>query len=205
MRMPGGMALAQLIVYLVRRLGSVPRTKLVKLVYLVDERWSQQHPTTLTGVSYVSDNHGPNAEGNVIVKAADVMQGHEVKMSKSLSKWAKPLYIYKVDHAPRFEPEFSAEAKDVIEESIRQYGGLAIPDIVALSKSTAPYRQSRPGDTLDMRSLSEKGQESLTALQQSVRALGNLEQFAETPVGDEEPEQGAVDRIQRRALLAETE
>jgi hypothetical protein len=204
--MPGGKTLGQLIAYLVRRLGSVPRTKLVKLVYLVDERWSQQHPTTLTGTSYVRDNHGPNAEGNVIVKAADVMQGHEVRMQTSLSKWGKPQYIYKVGHAARFQPEFAQEAMDVIEEILQLYGGLSIDDIVAVSKSTTPFRQSPPlGGKLDMRPLSDRARDSLGQLQESVRALGDLKRFADLPVGDEEPARGVVDKIQRKALLAETE
>jgi len=198
--------LAQLIAYLVRRLGSVPRTKLVKLVYLVDERWSQEHGRTLTGADYIRDNHGPNAEGNAIVKTAEAMQGHELKMHTGLSKRGRLQHTYKVGHASRFEPKFDQAKTGVIEEIISLCGGLSIDDIVTVSKSTVPFRESaRHGARLDMRTLSDRGRDSLTELQQRVQERGDLNRFAEFPVGDEEPERGIVDSIQTRALLAETE
>ncbi len=206
MAQPIKTTLAQLVAYFVRRLGSIPRTKLVKLVYLADERWSQQHGETLTGANYIHDNHGPNAEGNIIIKTAGEMDGRELTMQSSGTKWGKRLFLYKVGHAPRFEPLFPPEALEVIEETIRLYGGMSIDDIVAASKSTVAFRdRPQANGRLDMRALSTKARDGLARLQDSVDAFGDLRRFADLPVGDEEPEHGAVDRLQQRALLGETE
>lgn len=197
---------ARLITYVVRRLGSVPRTKLVKLIYLTDERWSQGHGASLSGLRYVYDNHGPNAEGNLIVKIAEAMNGHELKIETTQSKWGKPQYMYKVGPAPRFEPQFQGEAFEITEEVLRVYGGLSIEDIIAASKSTGPFASGpQPGDTLDMRMLTEKARESLIGLRKRVRGFGDLDQFAEGPPDDQEPEDGIADRLQKRAFSTETE
>src|SRR5437762_1544089 len=68
------------------RLQAVARTKLVKLIYFIDYIYFQHRGRTLTGLRYVWDHFGPNAENDEIRDSAEEL----VKLSAIHVRREKP-------------------------------------------------------------------------------------------------------------------
>lgn len=190
--------LNELLMYLVGRLGKMPRSKLVKLVYLVDERWFQLRGKTLTGLDYAFDHYGPNAEGNAIVKAGDRLAGHELSIRPQPSARGAEWYAYSLGPEPRFTPALGTDVQEIVEEVIGRYGRMTVDQIVAASKETRPFRfRPQPGERLRMVSLEVEARENLDRLRSRAAAIGAVDvREAE----ESEPAGGSIDRLQRRAL-----
>ncbi len=164
--------LANVEAHLVQRLGTMPRTKLVKLVYLIDERFFQLYGRTLTGMSYVYDDYGPNAVDNLIVRVGDMLNGHELLIEESVTKKGVRWYAYRTGPSPRFDPGFPPEATHTIDEIVGECGRLPVEEIVAVAKKTRPFR-SNPvqGSRLEMVTLRQDASRRLDDLRRAAALL----------------------------------
>jgi hypothetical protein len=179
----------------------MPRTKLVKLVYLVDERYFRLYGRTLTGLAYEYDDYGPNAVDNLIVKVGDLLDNHELSINRARALFGGPKFEYQVGPAPRFEPILDESAAEVVDQIIGQYGRLSLTGIIAASKATAPFALSpKPGDRLQMKSLKEEARTNLDALRTKAKARSEAAKWDDDEVGPAEAPGGQIDQAQSRAL-----
>ena len=191
--------LAKLEAHLIQRLGEMPRTKLVKLVYLIDERYYRLHGRTLTGMGYIYDDHGPNAVDNQIVKVGDLLDNRELVIEQHSTWSGSPQFNYKPGPAPRFDPTFPPDATDTIEEVVEECGAMSVKAIVEASKGTWPFRSNpNQGDALQMQTL--KGNATSRLEQIRAAALKLSRPFDDGEIGYQEPLGGAADRAQGNNL-----
>ena len=133
--------------------GPVYRTKLVKLVYLIDYLFYQHYGRTLTGLEYVWDHYGPNAISDAIVhEASGLTRSGAVYMSERPNPYGELSYVYKIAPAASVRP-LSAEAEQVVEAVLARYGAMKVPQIVNASKRTKPFEQARQYQLLRMERL----------------------------------------------------
>jgi hypothetical protein len=124
------------------------RTHLVKLAYLADYTYARHTGRTISGLQYVYDNYGPNAEGNEIVKQADRLKTVGlIAMGRGSTPNGNSRYLYQADTGP--EVTLGDElAEKIVGDVVRAYGALYWRDVVVASKKTKPFERAKRGDRL---------------------------------------------------------
>lgn len=120
------------------------RTKLVKMTYLIDEAYYRLHGKTITGLTYIWDNYGPNAESNEIVRVLDRL-AYEGSVTKSVGRTptGNPTYSYKVadDFSAGSLPLTESEWIE-IQAATRRYKRMNVKSITTESKKTDAFRRA---------------------------------------------------------------
>jgi uncharacterized phage-associated protein len=146
------------IVAVLEELGErVHRTKLVKLIYLIDELFYRHFGQTLTGLSYMWDDFGPNAIGNAVVKEADrlALKG-VVHIDPYLNYYGETSYLYSLERKkPRLAGKLSETERYVIRDVVAHYGKYGIKAIVKVSKQTESFTTARQYDIIKMKKSTE--------------------------------------------------
>ncbi len=130
--------------------GATGRTKLVKLVYLVDNLWAEHAGSPLTGYSYHWDNYGPNAVGNEIVATLDSLSAAGlVRSSQGSTPYGNPAYYYRASQAcdPTQLP-LSSDEWMFIQSVTKRFGKLNRESVVKAAKATLPMKHAAQGDVL---------------------------------------------------------
>lgn len=131
----------------------VHRTKLVKLVYLADTIFYEHFGKTITGLSYMWDDFGPNAISNAIVKEAEKLVDKDYACMKvGTSIYGSDNYLY--SSGPK-KLEISQELlspleRQVIRDVVERYRSYNITQIVAASKRTEPFKTTHQYEVLKM-------------------------------------------------------
>ena len=123
--------------------GSVNRTKLVKLTYLLDESEYRLHGKTMTGFDYIWDNYGPNAKANGIVACLAGMVDRDLVTMQRLDGSHGPQYNYRVFRGcvPANLPLSSEDWVNIFAIA-QNYGRLNSKVVVAKSKETEPMKRA---------------------------------------------------------------
>lgn len=132
---------------------STLRTKLVKLVYLADNRFYEFTGRTITGNQYRWDHYGPNAEGNTIVEAAEYLANEgEISGSAKSSRHGTVVYPYRIKDRDKVWGKVVSGLDDgeiqILRDIVRQYGHLDQDRIVSASKGTKPFANAQQYDRL---------------------------------------------------------
>ncbi len=129
------------------------RTKLVKLVYLVDNLRAEHLGDQLSDFSYRWDNYGPNAAGNGIVRSLASLESQgKVRMAQRALPNGNATYQYCV--AKGFDSaDLPLDADDwqFINAIVKRYGRESTPNVVRASKETLPMRGAERGAALELR------------------------------------------------------
>jgi hypothetical protein len=122
--------------------NGVYRTKLVKLVYLLDETNYRLRGRTMTGFGYEWSHYGPNAVGNAIVSTLDgLVKAGTITMENEATPNGT---AYRYQIAPSFDPtklSLSADEWAEIRSVNYRYGKMNRDKIVQESKATAPMQK----------------------------------------------------------------
>ena len=133
----------------------VHRTRLVKLVYLADNRFFESTGRTLTGNAYMWDHYGPNAVGNAIVaEAGELVDLGVIRMFVGVSAYGGGAYRYWVDSPEEAwelaRNDLDASELQVLMEAVEEYGGLDVGSLVRESKETRPFARAEQYSVLEM-------------------------------------------------------
>ena len=129
--------------------GTVPRTKLVKLTYLLDGANYGLRGQTMTGFEYIWDNYGPNAQSNGIVRRLDEMIEAGVISMREKKGTRGPAYLYRIDpYRDLASLPLSSDDWVEIHTTVYKYGKLRTEEVVKVSKDTEPMREVQQYDTL---------------------------------------------------------
>ena len=147
-----------MIVTVLQALGSpVHRTKLVKLIYLIDELFYQHFGRTMSGLAYMWDDFGPNTIGNAVVKEADrlALKGI-VHMDPRLNYYGETSYLYSLERGRTgLAAKLSEADRYVVRDVVAHYGKYGVRDIVRISKQTEPFKNARQYSVLKMKKSAE--------------------------------------------------
>lgn len=133
--------------------GTVHRTKLVKLIYLIDNRFYELTGQTLTGLKYMWDHHGPNAVSDAIVNELSLLtKTGKVHMNETTSSYGGPAYIYKLegDWRKSAEAHLTPTELNIIQSVVHEFGQMNVTQIVNASKQTQPFKNAQRYDVLKM-------------------------------------------------------
>ena len=146
------------IVAVLQALGKpVHRTKLVKLVYLIDELYHEHFGRTLTGLSYMWDDFGPNAVGNAIVKEADrlALKGI-VHIDPQPNYYGETSYLYSLEPKKGgLAEKLSESERYVIRDVVTHYAKYGVRDIVRIAKQTESFKNTKQYSLLKMKKSAE--------------------------------------------------
>lgn len=164
-----------------------PRTKLVKLVYLLDNMFYEYWGRTLTGLDYVWDEYGPNAVDNAIVTQTNELTDSLLSMRRVITSYFNIGYLYEL-REPNMQSlpfQISDLEMDFIKEIVTLYGDMNVPQIKAAAKKTAPFRTAKPFERLEMKSHAEMAQQRIRELRRKLDAE-NIRVTAEIPLSPED-------------------
>lgn len=156
----------------------------------------------MTGAEWIYDNHGPNAVGNLIVRAAEGLLGHEISIEQGNDKVGNYCYWYGRGPSPRFEPRFSEAELAVIEATMGKYGHMNATTIARESKKSAPFELSPARyERLVMPSLRQAARARIEQARRSRRAAHFASGAHQSDsAGQEEPPGSPVDSEVMAAL-----
>ena len=131
----------------------VYRTKLVKLTYLADEANYRFRGKTLTGLDYIWDNYGPNAEDNeIVVTLGELVRDGLVNMVEQPLPFGGGM-TYRYEITDRLDPsDLPLSSDDWIEihTAVHKYGKMNTRKIVRASKVTAPMKDAHQYGQLEL-------------------------------------------------------
>ena len=133
------------------------RTQIVKLVYLVDEMHFRHFGETITGLSYMWDNHGPNAMGDAIVaEAGELVELGIVHMSPKPNQYGETSYLYKLDRTDdKLLSSLSETEKYVIHDITCHYRNYTLPQLVKASKETESFKGTQQYSAIELKQSDE--------------------------------------------------
>lgn len=146
------------IVSVLQALGSpVHRTKLVKLIYLIDELFYEHFGQTMTGLDYMWDDFGPNAIGNAIVKEAERLANKGVvHIDPRSNYYGETSYLYSLERGKvGLAQKLSEAERYVVRDVVAHYGKYGVRDIVRVSKQTEPFKDAQQYSVLKMKKSGE--------------------------------------------------
>ena len=122
------------------------RTRIVKLVYLADNRFYEYTGRTITGCEYFWDHYGPNATNNAITKAADYLS-ERGKVRRTPAVWWNT-FRYSVGDPSNAWNEVATYLDEGEQQTLRdivmEYGHITNATVLsALAKQTEPFRNAR--------------------------------------------------------------
>lgn len=150
----GDTKLESLLLGLLYALGTnVYRTKLVKITYLIDEANYRLRGNTITGLTYIWDNYGPNAESNDIVATLDRLAADgRVTMTRVRNYYGSPAYRYELARDTDITNLHLTDADWLeIQAAVQKYKDKSVGYITRASKATEPVQRAGQYDTLDFR------------------------------------------------------
>lgn len=129
----------------------VGRTKLVKMVYLLDNTRFEHLGDTMTGITYHWDHYGPNDMSNTITGLlSDLGSRQLVCMTQSLTPYENYVNNYSTTNFVKpQELPLSTEDWVFIDANVNKYGRQRRETVVAESKRTAPVQQAQQYDVLE--------------------------------------------------------
>ena len=127
-------SLLQKIVFrIVQQLGSVSKSKLTKLLYLLDWQEVRDARSVLTGCYYIFQKDGPSATG--LSEALEEMENHEVSL------WFRgTVSIYSLGEDIRCSMELTEEVARKVDLLLERYGELTNHQIKTQTYLTEPMR-----------------------------------------------------------------
>lgn len=141
--------LQKVIIYLARKgLFDLTRTKLVKLLYLIDLEYWTRKKKTLTGLNYVSYYYGPYSE-EIIDAIQELQKDQVIQEFSAISPEGRQYYIYNLRKKINLD-ELSFRKKDleIIEEVLGKYKDLSLDEILEQVYKSQPYKRTKKGHAI---------------------------------------------------------
>jgi len=139
------------IIHLVHRLpGDLTRTKLVKLLYLLDLTHAKQHGRPVTNVTYRSYYYGPFS--SEILNAIRSLDAYEIQEGMGISHEGKEFYTYTPGHNARghVPPKLPRRIKETLDHVIEKYGKLSLDDLLEVAYDTKAFKRTRKGGVINL-------------------------------------------------------
>ena len=143
--------LESMLLGLLHLLGNrVYRTKLVKLTYLIDEANYRLRGNTITGLTYVWDNYGPNAESNDIVATLDRLEFKGlIDRFSGINAYGHRTYRYSLSGEIDVSDLSLTDVEwNELRAVVQNYGRMNVIQITRASKETGPIKRAGQHDTL---------------------------------------------------------
>lgn len=128
--------------------GDLTKTKLVKLLYLIDLNFYRHFRSTLTQVRWFYHLYGPYAyEIDAVIKATE---GYDLQESQFVSRRGRKGFTYRAAVEEDLREILPFDRRQVIHNTLRKW---AIEDLNTILDfvyfETPPMKDARPGDLLD--------------------------------------------------------
>lgn len=129
----------ELTAVLIGRLGRVHRTRLTKLLYLIDDAHYARFGMTLSGGTWVRYTHGPMLRDLPAITRQ--LSGVEFTCAESVQGGYQYAEYRAAPEAQwRFRPQLRAHELAIIDEVIARYGSLSREELIKVAYATPPMR-----------------------------------------------------------------
>ncbi len=156
----------------------VHRTRLVKLIYLADNLYYEHFGETITGLSYMWDDFGPNTISNAVAKEADnLVQDGYACMKMGTSMYGGESYLYNVGPKKIEIPDevLNHLERQILLDTVNRFKGKPLGQVVTASKKTKPFREASQYEVLNM-SQSSDYQSLLNSITSDNRIMSEIKE-----------------------------
>jgi len=137
----------EMIYYLINRFpAGITKTRLLKLLYLIDFRSKEKLGKKITKFTYDYYYYGPYSES--FIKTLNFSKGYEVTETTKVTSNLEVIYLYTPGMQPRVSAQLSSlnkTQKKIIEEVIDQYGQLEFKELLGEVYKTRPIERKHFG------------------------------------------------------------
>ncbi len=126
------------LLYLVEHVGSIPRLRLQKVMYLIDLEHFHRYRRTLTGAPWDRYQLGPM--NRAYLPSLALMAGFELVEEARQTSKGHVIKLLRRGPAPRFDASFDVAERETIDFILELTRELTDDEVVALAYETAPMR-----------------------------------------------------------------
>jgi Protein of unknown function (DUF4065) len=122
------------------------KTKLVKLLYLIDVVFARKYKKAFSGISYKSYYYGPYSED--IEKALKLLQDFKyISMEQNSGFDGTHYYRFKLNSMPHFS-SLTEEERGEIKNILSPFVSMDLKDIIQVAYNTKEYKQTDFNNTI---------------------------------------------------------
>lgn len=144
--------LEKCIIYLVYKIPNLTRTRIVKLLYLVDLESFKQLKHPLTSVIYKSHYYGPYSPE--IMESVKRLFGFEITEECVTTEDGNVCYVYKIGPNSRFTKDpsefFTDKEKLVIDQIISRFGNIPLKELLNYVYATPAFKSTPLGKPIKL-------------------------------------------------------
>jgi hypothetical protein len=126
------------VIHVLDHMGSVPMTRLHKLLYLADLEYFLEHGQTLTGAPWVREKFGPM--NRAMLPALKAMSDHEVAQDTRQTRLNRTVHLILKGPSPRYEALLSPDQSQVLDRILAMTRRLSDDEVIGLAYATTPMR-----------------------------------------------------------------
>lgn len=134
-----------LVYFALKHSRKIQRTQLVKLVYLSDLLSYQSHGHTITGIEYISYDHGPWSQ--LFYSALEGTP--EITERMGITAFGDICYTYSGTIPEYKYKHLTISDISILEEIDKKWGNRRLKNILDYTYSTEPFKASRFGERID--------------------------------------------------------
>jgi len=124
------------ILHVLDRAGSVPMTRLHKLLYLADLEFYLDNGRTLTGAPWVRQKFGPMTKA--MLPSLANMASHEIEEEQIPTKKGRQVHLIKRGPSPRYAADLGTDETETLDRILEMTARLSDDEVKALAYSTTP-------------------------------------------------------------------
>jgi hypothetical protein len=124
------------ILHVLDRAGSVPMTRLHKLLYLADLEFYLENGRTLTGAPWVRQKYGPMTKA--MLPSLANMASHEIEEEQIPTQKGRQVHLIKKGPSPRYAAALDRDEAETLDRILEMTARLSDDDVVRLAYSTTP-------------------------------------------------------------------
>lgn len=123
------------------------KTRLTKLVYLIDWEMAQRQKNVSSGINWYFDNYGPYVQDVMREAVSD----EHIKINEGLSNYGGPKYTFQIDDLNLNDIDFlDKQEVEIIDDVIESTKDLSFNNFINYIYNTPPIIQTPQYEALDL-------------------------------------------------------
>ncbi len=123
------------------------KTRLTKLVYLIDWEMAKKYSSLCSGINWYFDNYGPYVQD--VMKEA--VSDEQITIDEGFSSYGRPKYTFRLDGSKRYEFRFlNPQELQIIDSVIDSTKDMSFNNFINYVYNTPPVVQTPKYQSLDL-------------------------------------------------------
>ena len=138
--------LEKIMIYLIGKAGPITKTKLVKLLYLIDVAYKKSHQKILTGLKYVKYFYGPYSR-DIDEALKNLYASNLISYEEHFTADGRRYYLISLKDDVKI-PDVDGDVEGVIDKVVKKYAFKRLDDILDVIYSMDEVKGAKFGEPI---------------------------------------------------------